>query len=87
MPKFQIICIAVIISPHIFHRTLAFLSAKGEQFSQRAPQHPHHTFYAVCGTSLVCFSLFKLSQKSNSSCIDFSVSFITSVAEGFTMTN
>lgn len=48
MPKFKIVYVAVfiffmhthfILSQNVFHRTLAFLSAKGERFSQKAVQH------------------------------------------------
>lgn len=59
-----------------------FVSLHGELLSTFC-----HTSHAVCGTSFVCSSLFKPSQKSNSPCIDFRVSFITAVSEGFTTTN
>lgn len=94
MPKFKTVYVAVlvffmhlhfIISQHFFHRTLTFLSAKGEH--KKLFSTFWYAFYAVCCTSLICFSLFKPSQKRNSSHIDFSVSFITTVSEGFTMTN
>lgn len=73
MPTFRIICIAVfvflthtlfIISQHFFHRTQVFVSAKGEQFSQKAPQHLlTHFLCCVCHQSCLFLTVQTVSEE------------------------